>query len=347
MDAFYAAVEQRDNPELRGKPVAVGGQSARSVVSTASYEARKFGVRSAMSMVTALKICPQLIVVPHRFEAYVEVSQQIREIFASYTDLIEPLSLDEAFLDVTGDGSATTLATPIAAEIRKRIFEETDLTASAGVSYNKFLAKLASDMRKPDGMTVIPPEFALRIIDKTKIEKFFGVGPATAKKMHRCGIFTGKDLRNISLENLTRLFGKQGKFFFDISRGIDERPVNPSRIRKSVGTERTFEKDLTTRFQRIAELYRIEIELMERIAKAGFKGHTLTLKVTFGDFTRKTRSKTLAECLDKFEIVHKYAKILLRESDLDGSSIRLLGLSVSNENDNKQDEAYQTEIPFT
>ena len=231
-------------------------------------------------------------------------------------------------------------------KIRKRIFEETELTASAGVSYNKFLAKLASDMRKPDGMTVIPPEHALRIIDKTKIEKFFGVGPATANKMHQRRIFTGKDLRNISLEELTRLFGKQGKFFFDISRGIDDRPVNPSRVRKSVGTERTFENDLATKFQRIAELYKIELELTERIAKAGFKGHTLTLKVTFGDFARKTRSKTVAECLDKFELIHKYAKILLRESDLDSASIRLLGLSVSNENDDKPLEAYQSELPF-
>jgi len=267
MDAFYASVEQRDNPELRGKPVAVGYDKERSVVCTASYEARKFGVRSALPSVTARKKCPELIFVKPHFEKYTLVSKQIREIFKDYTDLIEPLSLDEAYLDVTENKKNIASATQIAREIKQKIKEVCGLTASAGVSYNKFLAKIASDYQKPDGLFVIKPEDASTFIEELDIEKFFGIGRVTAMKMHKSGIHKGKDMKKLSETELTKLFGKQGNYYFNIASGIDERAVIAKRERKSLGTEFTFDKDLCYKFEVVTEMYRIEKHLMEDIQK--------------------------------------------------------------------------------
>jgi len=265
MDAFFASVEQLDNPELRGKPVAVGGSGERHVVAAASYEARKYGVRSAMPSVTARKLCPQLIFVRHRFERYHELSEQVFGIFTEYTDIIEPLSIDEAFLDVTVDKKNIKSATLIAREIKQEIKKRTGLTASAGISVNKFLAKIASDIKKPDGLFLIPPEEAEGFIEKLPVEKFFGIGKVTAEKMHKLGIHNGADLKKWDLPSLIRNFGKAGKFYYDIARGIDDRPVETESERKSVGTELTYEKDLTTQFGIIAELYKVERELMHRL----------------------------------------------------------------------------------
>lgn len=339
MDAFFASVEQLDNPELRGKPVAVGGSGERHVVAAASYEARKFGVRSAMPSVTAKKLCPGLIFVKHRFERYAEISDQVLEIFREYTDLVEPLSIDEAFLDVTTDkqgiGSATLIAKKIKGEIKKR----TGLTASAGISVNKFLAKIASDIKKPDGLFLIPPEDAEKFIEDLPVEKFYGIGKVTAEKMHKLGIHTGIDLKKMDLPSLIRNFGKAGKFYFDIVRGIDDRPVETESERKSVGTELTYEKDLTTRFEIIAELYKVEKELMERLKNADTTGRTLTVKVKFSDFRQITRSKTLQNYIRDFETLHKEVSIIRKSLQLEGSKIRLLGISISNlesEDDSEQ-----------
>lgn len=330
MDAFFASVEQLDNPELRGKPVAVGGSGERSVVAAASYEARRFGVRSAMPSVIARRLCPDLIFVKHNFTRYTEVSASIREIFSEYTDLIEPLSIDEAFLDVTNDKKNIRSATVIARRIRSEIKARTGLTASAGVSVNKFLAKIASDINKPDGLFLIRPEDAEKFIEDLAVEKFYGIGKVTAQKMHKLGIHTGADLKKWDLVSLVRNFGKAGVFFYDIVRGIDERPVEPDQERKSVGTELTYEKDLITRFEIIAELYRLEKELMERLEHSETTGRTITLKVKFSDFKQITRSKTLQNYIRDFDTLHKEVSGIRKLLKLEGSRIRLLGLSISN-----------------
>jgi DNA polymerase IV len=338
MDAFFASVEQLDNPELKGKPVAVGGSGERHVVAAASYEARKYGVRSAMPSVTAKKLCPGLIFVRHRFERYNEVSEQVFKIFSEYTDVFEPLSIDEAFLDVTTDkkgiGSATLIAKAIKIEIKKR----TGLTASAGISVNKFLAKIASDINKPDGLFLIPPEEAERFIEELPIEKFYGIGKVTAGKMHKLGIHKGYDLKNWELPALLRNFGKAGKFYFDIVRGIDDRPVETDSERKSIGTELTYEKDLTSRFEIIAELYKVEKELMERLKNAETSGRTITLKIKFSDFKQITRSKTLQNYILDFETLHREVSDIRKSLKLDSSKIRLLGVSVSNLQSDKSED---------
>lgn len=338
MDAFFASVEQLDNPELRGKPVAVGGSGERHVVAAASYEARKFGVRSAMPSVTARKLCPDLIFVRHRFERYQEISQKVFEIFKEFTDIVEPLSIDEAFLDVTTDkkgiGSATLIARSIKEEIKKRI----GLTASAGISYNKFLAKIASEIKKPDGLFLIPPERAGKFIEELPVEKFFGIGKVTAEKMHKLGIHYGSDLKQWDLLSLIRNFGKAGKFYFDIVRGIDDRPVETNSERKSIGTELTYEKDLTTRFEIIAELYKVERELMERLEHSGTTGRTVTVKVKFSDFRQITRSRTLQNYIRNFETLHNEVSEIRKSLNLEGNKIRLLGVSISNlESDDSND----------
>ena len=331
MDAFFASVEQRDRPELRGLPVAVGHDGPRGVVSTASYEARRYGVRSAMAMAKAKRLCPQLVVVEGRHEAYKAVSQQVRAIFSDYTDLIEPLSIDEAFLDVTINKRGTELAVDIAREIRQRIRSELSLTASAGVSYNKFLAKIASDYRKPDGLTVIHPDRAADFIAGLKVEQFWGVGPRTAERMHYMGIFTGADLRKCSLGHLTEMFGKMGRTYYDFARGIDLRPVETEYVRKSVGCEHTLETDISTRSAVLIELYHTVLELVARVAKDGFEGRTRTLKVKYADFTQITRSITVQGLLQTKDEILPVAKRLLGMVDYSASRpIRLLGLAVSN-----------------
>ena len=293
MDAFFASVEQRDNPELRGKPVAVGGSRERGVVAAASYEARKYGVYSAMPSAIAYRKCPNIIFVKHRFDVYKDVSNQIRKIFLDYTDLVEPLSLDEAYLDVTSNKKCMTSATLIAKEIRQRIKESTQLTASAGISINKFLAKTASDINKPDGITLIKPDEAERFIESLKIEKFHGIGKVTAKKMSRMGIHTGSDLKTKSLPFLQKNFGKAGIYYYNISRGIDDRIVNPNRIRKSLSIENTFDRNLTSLAEVKYELDNLSTSLFIRIEKSKSYGKTLTIKLKFDDFTQITRSKTI------------------------------------------------------
>ncbi len=330
MDAFFASVEQLDNPELRGKPVAVGGSGERHVVAAASYEARKFGVRSAMPSVTARKLCPNLIFVKHRFERYQEISGQVFEIFREYTDMVEPLSIDEAFLDVTNDKKGICSATLIARSVKEEIKNRTGLTASAGISVNKFLAKIASDINKPDGIFLIPPENAEKFIEELPIEKFYGIGRVTAERMHKLGIHSGYDLKQWDLLSLIRNFGKTGKFYFDIARGIDERPVEIHSERKSIGTELTYEKDLTTRFEIIAELYKVEKELMDRIEHSGTTGRTVSLKVKFSDFRQITRSRTLQNYISNFKELHEEVTEIRKSLNLEGTRIRLLGVSISN-----------------
>ena len=330
MDAFYASVEQLDNPELKGKPVAVGGSGERSVVAAASYEARKYGVRSAMPSTTAKKLCPQLIFVKPRFSRYHEVSSRVFEIFSEYTDLIEPLSIDEAFLDVTEDKKNIGSATIIASEIRKEIKRRISLTASAGISINKFLAKIASDINKPDGQFLISPQDATQFIEDLPVEKFYGIGKVTAEKMHKLGIHDGSNLKEWDLTSLVRNFGKPGLFYYKIVRGEDDREVETDSERKSVGTELTFEKDLTTKFEMVAELYKIEKELMRRLEESETTGRTLTLKVKFNDFRQITKSKTLTNYIRDFDTLHKEVTIIRKSLDLEGTRIRLMGVSVSN-----------------
>ena len=296
MDAFFASVEQRDHPELQGKPVAVGGSKQRGVVAAASYEARKYGIRSAMSSVLAYRKCPSITFVKPRFEVYKNISLQIRAVFANYTDLIEPLSLDEAYLDVTQNKKNMPFAMDIAEEIRQEIKREIQLTASAGVSFNKFLAKTASDVNKPDGLYVITPKMADAFIESLPIERFFGIGKVTAKKMHAKGISNGLQLKQKSLGELKQWFGKVGSYYYDIARGIDERKVNPNRIRKSLGAERTYDNDLKTIEQLRERLAEIIETLLKRVDKAGVYGKSLSLKVKYADFTQITRSKTLFQC---------------------------------------------------
>lgn len=330
MDAFYASIEQRDHPEWRGKPLAVGHAEQRGVVAAASYEARKFGVRSAMASRRALKLCPQLIFVPGRMDVYKEVSAQIHEIFHQYTDLIEPISLDEAFLDVTDNKKNIPLAVDIAKAIKQEIRERCQLVASAGVSYNKFLAKIASDYRKPDGLCTIHPDQALDFIASLPIESFWGVGPVTAKKMHMLGIHTGTELRACSQEMLVRQFGKAGLLYYAFARGEDDRPVVAERIRKSIGCEHTLERDITARSSVVIELYHVATELTERIARKDFRGNTLTLKVKFDDFEIKTRSMRATKELTLLNDILPMAKKLMQQIDYAQHPIRLIGLAVSN-----------------
>lgn len=330
MDAFYASVEQRDNPELRGKTLAVGHAEQRGVVAAASYEARKYGVRSAMASQKAKRLCPDLIFVHGRMDVYKSVSRQIHEIFHDYTDIIEPLSLDEAFLDVTDNKQGISLAVDIAKEIKKRIWENLNLIASAGVSYNKFLAKIASDYRKPNGLCTIHPSQALDFIARLPIESFWGVGPVTARKMHTLGIHNGLQLRECSGEMLTRQFGKAGILYYEFARGIDNRPVEAVRIRKSVGCEHTLEKDISRKSSVIIELYHVATELIGRLERSGFKGNTLTLKVKFHDFNQITRSLSRPEELTTLDNILPLAKELLKEVEYTEHPIRLIGLSVSN-----------------
>lgn len=334
MDAFFASVEQLDHPELRGKAVAVGGSGPRSVVAAASYEARRYGVRSAMPSVTAKRLCPDLIFVHHNFDRYTEISSLVFSILREYSDLVEPLSIDEAFLDVTDDKKKMGSATLIAGKIRNEIKQKTGLTASAGISVNKFLAKIASEIHKPDGLCLIKPDEAEKFIENLQIEKFYGIGKVTALKMHNLGIHNGSDLKRWDMVSLIRNFGKAGVFFFNIARGIDDRPVEPSQERKSVGTELTYEKDLTTSFEIIAELYSLEKELMERLEQADTAGRTITLKIKFSDFRQITRSKTVQHYVRDFETLHREVTALRKSIKLENPRVRLLGVSVTNlEND--------------
>ena len=337
MDAFFASVEQRDNPELRGKPIAVGFDGPRGVVSTASYEARPYGVHSAMSMAQAKRRCPQLIVVPTHFEKYKEVSQQIHAVFHEYTDLVEPISLDEAFLDVTDNKKGIELAVDIAKEIKQKILERTSLTASAGVSFNKLLAKIASDMRKPNGIFTVHPDRALDFIGSLPVEKLWGVGPKTANRMHEMGVFTGAQLRCISFEHLVQVFGKMGRVYYDFSRGIDNRPVVVAYERKSVGCERTFLEDLHIDTKIIIELYHIVLELVERIERKDFRGRTLTLKLKWDATTQITRSLTQEKVLRTKDDILPLAKRLLKYTEYHDRPIRLMGLSVSSPETNDKE----------
>ena len=329
MDAFYASVEQRDNPDLRGKPVAVGGSRARGVVVAASYEARQFGVRSAMASVTAIRHCPDLVFVKPRFEVYKAVSAQIRAVFAQYTPLIEPLSLDEAYLDVTDHLNGLPSATDVARRIKTDIREATGLTASAGVSYNKFLAKLASDYRKPDGLFVIKPAAGPRFVETLLVGQFHGVGRVTAQKMNELGIVTGLDLRHQSMEFLQRHFGKVGQHYYHIARGIDNRPVNPDRIRKSVGSETTFETDLFEYDDLLAELQPLMDDVWGYCTGKQIRGRTVTLKVKFADFRQITRSRTLLSAVDSRETMGQVIGELLQTIVPAEQGIRLLGVSLS------------------
>lgn len=327
MDAFYASVEQRDNPELAGVPVAVGQSDGRGVVAAASYEARRFGVRSAMSSSKARKLCPDLHFVDCRFDVYKAVSAQIHDIFHSYTDIIEPISLDEAFLDVTANKPGIELAIDIAREIKRRIREELSLVASAGVSYNKFLAKIASDYRKPDGLCVIAPQRAMEFIAKMPIESFWGVGPVTAQKMHSLGIYTGEDLRRYSIPELRLYFGKAGPLFYNFARGIDNRPVEPFRERKSVGCEETFDRDITAAEELDAMLVHLSEELERRLSKRDFEGTTLTLKLRYSDFTTITRAISADKAFVEASDILPAARTLLEKALTPGRPVRLMGLS--------------------
>ena len=330
MDAFFASVEQLDYPELRGKPIAVGGTSDRGVVAAASYEARKYGVRSAMSSKVAKRKCPDLIFVKHRFERYKEISAQIRSIFLEYTDLVEPLSLDEAYLDVTYAKKGLPSATLIAKEVRQRIFEETGLTASAGVSYNKFLAKVASDVNKPNGMFVVTPDKAQDFIDQLEIRKFFGIGKVTAKKLNDIGVWYGRDLKLIDRLELTRMFGKAGNYYYDICRGIDNREVQPSRERKSVGAENTFLNDLFLENDLKKELLIIAEKVWERASRSDVKAKTVTLKFKYADFEQHTRGKTIEPYINtKERFITESLKLMKSEGGF-SKGIRLLGLTLSN-----------------
>ena len=329
MDAFYASVEQRDDPALRGKPVAVGGGSLRGVVAAASYEARVFGVRSAMPSVTARRLCPDLIFVKHRFEVYRAVSAQIRDIFADYTPLIEPLSLDEAYLDVTDHLWPGQTATAVAKDIRSRIRAATGLTASAGVSYNKFLAKLASDQNKPDGLCVITPDRGPEFVLGLPVGKFHGIGPATARKMQAMGIETGADLRAQELDFLLRRFGKSGRYYWNISRGIDHRRVSPNRVRKSVGAENTYSTDLMALDEVFDALSPLADKVWRHVAKHELAGRTVTLKVKFSDFQQITRARTLPRAVESEAEMLGIARDLATGVLPDPRGARLLGITLS------------------
>lgn len=348
MDSFYASVEQRDNPELLGKAIAVGGspEGRGGVVATASYEARKFGVHSAMPSKQAIKLCPHLIFIYPRFAVYKEVSRQIRAIFSRYTDLIQPLSLDEAYLDVTEDKPGIGSAIDIARQIKQAIKDELGLTASAGISINKFVSKIASDMNKPDGLTFIGPSKVEAFIAQLPVEKFHGVGKVTAAKMKLRGLHYGADLKKLSEAELVNLFGKSGRFFYKIVRGIDNRPVEPNQETKSVGAEDTFSYDLTEAAEMQIELDKIGKVVFNRITQYNLIGRTVTLKVKFSDFKQITRSRSFAEGFTDFDRIMDVVKSLLEAIDFTDRSVRLLGISLSNfENTHGKDTAtYQPRL---
>jgi DNA polymerase IV len=350
MDAFFASVEQRDNPSLKGKPVIVGGRpNSRGVVAACSYEARKFGIHSAMSSQRAYQLCPKAVFLPCRFEAYKKVSEQIREIFLSYTNIVEPLSLDEAYLDVTENKMNIPSATIIASDIRKKIYEITGLTASAGVSYNKFLAKAASDYKKPDNITLITPDLADRFISELPIRKFFGVGRVTEKEMIKLGVKTGKDLKGISLADLIQNFGSRGSYYYNIVRGLDGRDVNPLRVRKSVGKERTFREDIGNVDEMIDVIREIAEDVISIIDRYNYKGKTLTLKVKYFDFKSITRSISRDLPFDTIGKVIPEIGALLSTTKADKKSVRLLGISISNfehVNNLIKNKFIQLELPF-
>ncbi len=346
MDAFYASVEQLDNPELRGKPIAVGGNENRGVIAAASYEARKFGVRSAVSGVLARKYCPDLIFVKPRFDRYKEISNQIRKIFFEYTDLVEPLSLDEAYLDVTQNKKGNPSATLIAQEIRTKIFKTTGLSASAGISINKFVAKIASDINKPNGQKTVNPEEVETFLEDLPIRKFYGVGKVTTEKMYQLGIFTGKDLKSKNLDFLEKHFGKSGTFYYHVVRGIHNSEVKPHRTTKSVAAEHTFEENLTSEIFMVEKLSFIAEQLENRLKKNKIAGKTITLKIKYSDFTLQTRSKTLAYFIADKLLLQEIAKELLYQDNLK-NSVRLLGISVSNLNiESKKNIAVQLKFDF-
>ena len=345
MDAFYASVEQLDNPDLVGKPLAVGGGSDRGVVAAASYEARKFGVRSAMSGVLARKKCPHLIFVKPRFDRYKEISNKIRKIFFDYTDLVEPLSLDEAYLDVTLNKQHFPSATLLAKEIRKRIFDEVGLRASAGISINKFIAKVASDINKPNGQKTIPPEEVITFLEELPIEKFYGIGKVTAARMYNMGIFTGNDLKEKSEDFLIEHFNKAGGHYYNIVRGIQHSDVKTDRIQKSVATEHTFITNLTSEVYMLEKLDRIAGELEKRLKKSKILGKTVTLKIKYSDFSLQTRSKTMQFFFNDKDSLLRIAKELLYQEKLH-NSVRLLGISLTNLNTNlkQKEETFNVQL---
>ena len=329
-DAFYVSVEELDDPSLKGKPVVVGHDGPRGVVSTANYVARQYGIHSALSIAMAHRLCPSLVVVEPHFNRYKEMSRQMHDIFHEYTDIVEPLSLDEAYLDVTENKRGMDMAVDIAREIKQKIREATGLTVSAGVSYCKFLAKVASDFRKPDGLCTVHPQKALEFIDNLKVEQFWGVGEKTAQHMHNMGVFTGKQLRKLTLSQLTAQFGKMGKVFHDFARGIDDRPVITEWVRKSVGCERTYVNDLTRQEDMMAELAILADELEGRLARNKFKGRTLVLKVKFSDFKQTTHSITENTVIENKEKIMALVGQLLEEVDFQQKDVRLLGITVTN-----------------
>ncbi len=343
MDAFYASVEQMDNPNLKGKPVAVGGGGKRGVVSAASYEARKFGVRSAMSGVAARRNCPDLIFVRPRFDRYQEISGQIRKVFFQYTDLVEPLSLDEAYLDVTQNKKGNPSATLIAQQIRQQIFDEVGLTASAGISINKFIAKVASDYHKPNGQKTVNPEEVIEFLEKLDVKKFYGVGKVTQAKMYKMGIYTGKDLKSKSEGFLTAHFGKSGAHYYRIVRGIHLSEVKPNRERKSLAAERTFSDNISSEIYMLERLQNIAEELQKRLKRSKVAGRTVTLKIKYSDFSLQTRSKTLPYFVSDANILLETAKELLYQEKMK-NSVRLLGISLSNLNTGKKEKKEKKEI---
>ena len=337
MDAFFASVEQHDNPWLKGKAIAVGGSEARGVVAAASYEARRYGVRSAMSSVVAKQLCPQLIFVKPRFDRYREISMQIRAIFYEYTDLVEPLSLDEAYLDVTINKMDIPSATLIAQQIRSKIFEQTRLTASAGISVNKFIAKIASDYNKPNGQKTVPPEEVLDFLANLDIKKFYGIGKVTAQKMYQKGIFTGADLRAKSLEELQEYFGNNGEYFYQIARGVHLSPVRPFRLVKSIGVEHTFDTNISSEVFMQEPLQKLCEEAAQRMVKKQLQAKTITLKLKYSDFKQQTRSRTLPDFVGDSEAIYQVIRELLYQEKL-RESVRLLGVSLSHFNYPSEEE---------
>ncbi len=345
MDAFFASVEQMDNPELRGKPIAVGGSENRGVVAAASYEARKFGVRSAISGSLAKRNCPELIFVRPRFERYKEISNQIHKIFREYTDLVEPLSLDEAYLDVTQNKKGNPSASLLAQEIRNRIYNEVGLTASAGISINKFVAKIASDYNKPNGQKTVTPEEIIPFLEALPIRKFYGVGKVTTEKMYQLGIFTGLELKSKSLEFLEKHFGKSGQYYYNVVRGIHNSEVKPTRIAKSVAAEHTFDVNLSSEVFMLEQLELIANSLERRLKKHNVSGKTVTLKIKYSDFTQQTRSKTLPYFIaDKGLILEIVKELLYQERMKD--SVRLLGISMSNLNTEVKKAVVAVQLKF-
>ncbi|WP_434037764.1 DNA polymerase IV [Formosa sp. 4Alg 33] len=350
MDAFYASVEQMDFPELKGKAIAVGGSEKRGVVSAASYEARTFGVKSAMSGIQAKRNCPELIFVKPRFDRYKEISKQIRKIFFDYTDLVEPLSLDEAYLDVTINKKGNPSASLIAEEIRSRILKEVGLTASAGISINKFIAKVASDYNKPNGQKTVNPEDVLPFLEDLDIRKFYGVGKVTAEKMYQLGIYTGKDLKLKSIDYLESHFGKSGSYYYHVVRGIHNSEVKPNRIRKSLAAERTFSENLSSEIFMLEKLKHISEEVSKRLKTNKVAGKTVTLKIKYSDFTLQTRSKSLHYFISDADLIMDTVKSLLIQEELT-NSVRLLGISISNLNTEKpgkksEDKSISMQLQF-